>query len=305
MTAQLLGRFDAQSPEWYAAREAGLGGSEIAAVLGLSKWDSRFSLWHRKAGNVPLQDDNTDMEWGRRLEPVIAAKFCEDHPELVPIIGGTYVNAERPWQVANPDLLLGPACDCDGPIHDCDQSQPTAVLEVKTSRYADEWGAPGTDEVPPYYLVQCRWYLDVLGVDRAYLAVLIGGSEYREYVIEPDDADTELMRTAGAEFMESLRLGIAPNIDEHSATYETVRKLHPGIDGTDVEIPARLARWYLSAVAACSAAERRKRKHAAAVADRIGNARRAVSDGRTIAIRVPGRGDNPPFLRPTSSKESA
>ena len=51
-TGVLIGTFSPGSEEWLAARADGLGGSEVAAVLGLSPFESRFSLWHRKAGRV-------------------------------------------------------------------------------------------------------------------------------------------------------------------------------------------------------------------------------------------------------------
>ncbi|MDQ3578214.1 MAG: YqaJ viral recombinase family protein, partial [Actinomycetota bacterium] len=60
-----VGDFAPGSPEWHAARAQGLGGSEIAAVLGLSPWESRFSLWHRKTGTASPVVENDIMYWGK------------------------------------------------------------------------------------------------------------------------------------------------------------------------------------------------------------------------------------------------
>src|SRR5690349_8562125 len=81
VSAVLLGNEPHDTPEWHALRAGGIGGSEIAAVVGLSKWTSAFELWHRKRGAIGQQAQNEAMEWGSRLEPVIAAKFAEEHPE--------------------------------------------------------------------------------------------------------------------------------------------------------------------------------------------------------------------------------
>ncbi|MCU1677685.1 MAG: phage-related protein predicted endonuclease-like protein [Frankiales bacterium] len=295
---EVVGNFVPLSPEWHAARANGLGGSEIAAVVGLSPWESHFSLWHRKAGRLADQPDSGVMEWGRRLEPALLAKFLAEHDEFDLFDDHcTYRSAERPWQIANPDGFLVSALPVASPTF--------AIWEGKTAQSDDEWGTPGTDEIPPYYLLQTRWYLDVLDLDTCYVSVLIRGCDYREYVVHPDAADTQLMRTAGAAFMESIAADRRPNIDDHAATYAAVREMHPDIDGSEVEIPPRLARWYQAAVAACASAERRKRKHAATIADRMGSARRATCDGQPIAIRVPGRGANPPFLRPSATKETS
>ncbi|MGH3923507.1 MAG: YqaJ viral recombinase family protein, partial [Pseudonocardiaceae bacterium] len=92
--ADLLGYFEPGSPEWHTAREDGLGGSEIAAVMGLSPWESRFSLWHRKAGRLDPVQESPEMEWGKRLEDVIAIKFGECHPELDVVRTGLWRNRE-------------------------------------------------------------------------------------------------------------------------------------------------------------------------------------------------------------------
>ena len=47
--------------EWLKAREGGIGASEVAAVVGLSKWDSPYSLFLRKTGQVPPIEENDAM----------------------------------------------------------------------------------------------------------------------------------------------------------------------------------------------------------------------------------------------------
>jgi putative phage-type endonuclease len=286
----LLGTWRPLSPEWHAARADGLGGSEIAAVLGLSKWESRFSLWHRKAARIGPQAESPEMEWGKRLEPAIIAKFADEHPGLVVFPTGTWRHAERPWQVANPDALLH-ARDDRGLIAD----QPDALLEAKFALYDDEWGEPGTDEIPPYYLAQCRWYLDVLGLDTCHVAVLIGGHDYREYVVHPDSDDTATMLAAATEFIASLRTGQRPDIDEHGATYQAICELHPLIDPVDVDLPADLARDFCRARHALKAAEAAAQQQTSLVADALGTGRRARFLDQTIATRQ-ARGDRTPYL---------
>lgn len=118
MSAQLLDAAPVESPEWHRLRTRGLGGSEIAAVVGLSPWESPYALWQRKAGRIPPQTETPSMGWGKRLEPVIAQAFCELHPEFGWAPGGMYW---RTFQIASPDLLL------------TKDDSPVAVLEVKTA----------------------------------------------------------------------------------------------------------------------------------------------------------------------------
>ena len=294
MTATHLGTYTPQTPEWHAARMTGLGGSEIAAVLGLSKYESRYALYHRKRGHIPPQPDNTDMEWGRRLEDAIRAKFAEEHPELVvDHQPGTWASLDRPWQIANPDGL---AFESTGTARDKLVATelwrkrmpilPTAVVEIKTARDDWEWGRPGTDEIPPYYLAQARWYLDVFALDVCHLAVLIGGSDYREYLIRPDAEDTTLLREAGATFMADLAEHNVPDIDDHDATYQAVKQLPDGVIDGDVEIDPDLADAYLAAIPAAKQAAAEKQRLTSLVLAAIGDHTRAVCNGQRIATRA-------------------
>lgn len=278
MTAQLVGRFDVGTPAWHAARANGLGGSEIAAVLGLSPWESRFSLWHRKAGVVGPVEESPEMEWGKRLEPVILAKFCDLHPELGVQPAGTWRHSDRPWQIANPDLLTD-----------------EEVVESKTARIDIGWGEPGTDEIPIYYRAQAMWYLDVLERDRCLVPVLLGGSDYREYEVVYDLAEARQLRAAAEEFLHTIEVGERPDIDAHGATYQVIRDLHPDIDGTDIDLPADLAARFCAARAALAQATDAEQLAKSEIADLMGTARRAVFDGHTVATRQ-ARGDGTPYL---------
>lgn len=277
--AMFVGNYRPGSAEWLAARADGLGGSEIAAVLGLSPFESRFALWHRKAGRIPPVAETDEMYWGSQLEDVVAAEFARRHPELRVRRTGMWRNRARPYQLGQPDRTAG-----------------RQLLECKTARFDDEWGEPGTDEIPVYYRAQVLWYLDTLGRDECHVAVLISGSDYREFLVRYDPADAARMRAAAVEFMASLEAGERPDIDDHSATYLAVRELHPDIDPVSVEVPAAVALPYLDALAAAKDAGAAKRQACARLADAMGTAQKATYLGEVIATRAV-RGDAPPHVR--------
>jgi putative phage-type endonuclease len=280
MTARLIGTFTPGSPEWHAARAGHrLGGSEIGAVLGLSPYESRFSLWHRKQMAIGPLDETPEMEWGKRLEPVILGKYRDQHPELdFDIVNGTFCPDDRPWQIANPDLLA----------HD-------RVIDAKFSLYGDGWGTPGTDEVPIHIRCQVLWYCDVVEVDRADLAVLVGGFDYREYTVTYDTVEAAVLREAATEFLTSLAEDERPDIDSHSATYQTIKALHPDIDEAEAQLTNATARTYILAKTAEKRVENLVREATSRVADEMGNAKRAVWDGETVATRQ-ARGEGTPYV---------
>jgi putative phage-type endonuclease len=271
---RLIGTFEPGTPEWHAARANGIGGSEISAVLGLSPHESAFSLWHRKQGNIGPVEESREMYWGKKHEPAICDEFTLQHPELLIVPSGTYRHSIHAWWIANPDRL---AFTPDGHLD---------IVEAKTAYDDHEWGEPGTDQVPIHYKAQVRWYCHALGARRAHIAVLIGLSDYREYIVEPDDTDTALMTARGQAFIDSLAANLPPSIDGHTATYQTVKALPDGVEDVDVEIEAALRDRYFNALAAAKAADEEKRHASGLVLDLIGTGRRATAAGERVATRT-------------------
>lgn len=296
MSAVLVTDAAPNSDEWHAARRNGIGASEIAAVVGLSPFESPFSLWHRKKGNIPGADPSNPLfYWGHALEPLVAQRFAELHPEwphVLPV--GTYRHADRDWQFANADRALWP-------LH---ASEQKSLLEIKTTRYGDGWGPSGSTEIPLHVRCQVTQQMDVFSAPYAWVAVLIGGNDYREYRIDYDETDAAALCEAGAAFWASLQTDDEPPIDASFSTYEAVRELHPDIDGEDVDVnPALYARYAATKADADSAADAH-RQAKSELLKAIGTARRALVDGTPVLRRQPGRGGSV-SLYPITQKEPA
>ncbi|WP_162603916.1 lambda-exonuclease family protein [Streptomyces sp. CS014] len=272
----VLGWFEPGTPDWHAARAAGIGGSEIAAVMGISPYESRFSLWHRKQGLIAPVEESEEMFWGKVHEPSICARFAQLHPELAVDTSPTFAAAGRPWQIANPDRLIVPAPG----------SSPAEIVEAKTARDDHGWGKAGTDEIPVHYRAQALWYLDVLQAVRCHVAVLIAGSEYREYVVDYSPHEAQTMREYGAEFMRTIRQHERPDIDGHAATFQTIKALPEGQDDIDIEVTQADRDRYFAALDAAKAADAEKRAAAGVLLDQIGTGRRAVHDRKPVATRT-------------------
>lgn len=292
--ATYLGNPPVGSPEWHELRVNGLGGSEVAAALGLSPWCSPFTLWHRKRGLVPEQFENQSMTWGKRLEPVVRDVFREQHPE--------YRGATRPagvyargWQVASPDCFL--AAD--------------ALLEVKTADSNDawKWGPTGSDDpdaIPPFYRVQALWYGDVLDVRDLWLAVLIGGNDYREYRVPWSQDEVDDLRGRAHAFWRTVVDGIRPDLDGSSDTYDTVRQLHPDIDRDHTqEIPAALWEQFTTAQDKCAEWSAAYNLAKSLLTEAMGTARYAAVDGRKVARRQSKKGGVPYVVAITQTPQEA
>jgi putative phage-type endonuclease len=263
------------SPEWLAELTA----SKVAAVLGLSPWQSRFSLWYRMSGGLPEEPQTPEQSRGHYLEDGVA-RWLADQYRLQLAPGGCWRNRARPWQVASPDRRVVPAYGGPELTH--------AVVEVKTAAKFEDWGPDGSDQVPPYYRAQAVWQCDTLGVPRCYMGVLLPFLELRGYVIEPEPGEAEYIREECREFLDSLEAGEPPDVDEHDATWAALRNLNPQIVDEDAPVPAELATDYARSVLQLKAAETEHTLRRNQLAQHMGLARRAVYDERTLAIRQPG-----------------
>lgn len=283
------------SDEWLRTISA----SKIAAIAGVSPFDSPFSLYWKMAGT--LVEPQTDaMQRGHYLEPAIAQWFGDQHDELVVLDSGTWTHAALPWATASPDRTLA---------HRTDLTHNGALLEIKSTTQDHEWGEPGSDEVPPYVKVQCLWQLEVTGLDVCHVAVLGSFLEFAEYVVPYDAREAGRLVDMAADFLGKLERREHPPIDGHDATYQAERALHPLIDReTDVELPDDLVRRYVASRDLSELAKQESNEVAALILDEMADARRARWNGQTICTRQ-ARGEGLPYLvagksLPTFTNES-
>ena len=265
------------SPEWCLVMSA----SKVPVALGLSPWQSPFALWHEMTGRTVRDTEQTPaMARGHFLESGVLAWWLAQHPDVVMWDAQATVWLED-WGLATLDAL---ATLDDG---------TTVICEVKTSSSWDEWGEPGTDQVPVAYLAQVLWQLALTpDAARAYIAVLGPFLDFREYVIERMDYEHDIAATvhAAQAFYDSLSGDVPP---EPSApwppTITTLRALHPDIErGEEAVISDELAAEYVAADLAAKDAATRKEAAQAAVLAAAGRAQYVTTAaGVRVARRQP------------------
>lgn len=279
--------------EWLAARRKGVTASEIAVLMGLSPYSSPYALYHQKLGILPDQADQAVFERGRVLEPYVVEKFAAAHPELM--VSGTgrelYAHSDRPWQLATPDRLVV-SYEIEWETNGTIPLDVVAVLETKTDDGSQEWGEPGTDEIPVHYRAQVLWQMDVMGVARAHVSCLrIHDWKIRDYVIghggrDPwDDAnhgegcdactDQYMMRDAARDFLDRIDRQDAPDVDWRPATIGALKQLHPTVADEDVLVGTQLGKWYRAACRNLKAAEQKKKLYEARIREAMGSAHTA------------------------------
>jgi putative phage-type endonuclease len=158
---------------FHANRALVLGGTDAAGALVVSKWKTPLGIYLDKTGQgVPL-DDNPAMFWGRTLEPIVRDEYARRV--------GVPVQSNVPFARSKAHPFMGGHFDG---IREDDGR----IVEIKTARSPDEWGAEGSADVPVDYLCQVMHYMVIAEVKVADIAVLIGGSDFRIYTV-PFDAE--------------------------------------------------------------------------------------------------------------------
>lgn len=220
--------------EWLAARRTGIGASEIAAVLGVSRFASPASVWADKCGLGEPLGEIERLRWGKRLQRPIADGFvAETGRELLD--PGPYVllrSTRYPWLVMSPDYFQrwgGPS--------------KLGVLEIKNvGEYSRrDW----LDEPPVGYQLQVQAQLLVTGLGWGTLAALIGGAElvFADLVRHADAA--EWILDAAAVFWTYVqRETPPPQLDGSEQTTRALKRLYPTADaGRVVPLPEAAADW--------------------------------------------------------------
>ena len=202
--------------EWLDLRKKGVGGSDVAAIAGISKYKGAYALWMEKTGQMEAEDisDKPSVHWGNVLEEVVGEEYKKNHPDrVVRRVNAVCRSIERPWAQASLDYEVK------------DPGRGWGVLEIKTAgfRVADDWA----EGVPLYYQTQVQHYLSVTGRKFADVAVLIGGSDYREYRIERDEEDIASIDRLVDEFWNvNVKGMVAPPISGLSSDSKAVLELN-------------------------------------------------------------------------------
>lgn len=211
---------DGDREAWLDQRRKGVGGSDVAAIMGLSPYRGAYEVWAEKSGLIEAPDisDKPAVIWGNILESVIGDHYAENHPDReVRRLNAVCQSIERPWAQASLDYEVK------------DPELGWGVLEIKTAgqRSEGKWD----DGVPLFYQTQVAHYLSVTGRAFADVAVLIGGQDYREYRIMRDEDDIRAVESAVDEFWQRVQTGDEPPVDGSPGEAEALLKRHQTSDG--------------------------------------------------------------------------
>lgn len=159
---------------WLAERRKHITGTDVACILGLSKWGSPMTVWLDKHDRLATTE-NQAMLAGRLFEKPILEAYS--------LLNGHPLDYADHWTLhLVPDFqLLGASLDArwaDGDRRPVDAKN----IRFRTAEYGDE----GSDRIPVYYQTQLAVQMMATGAPYAELAVCFGGQEFTRYTVERD-----------------------------------------------------------------------------------------------------------------------
>lgn len=215
-------------------RSTYLGGSDVAAILGVSPWTTPFMLFQKKTGAYVEELSPAKrriLERGARWEPIVLEMMIDEltdrgHDVELVATNQRYLDPEYSFLAAEIDAEL----IVDGePVNG----------EMKTAGYfaAGAWGEYDSNEVPIYYLAQVMHGLMIQPRQRTVIAAVTGFDE-RPMIrwVDRDEETIAAIRAREIEFWQRIQSGDAPD----PVTPEDVKWLYPKDSGATLEADIEL-----------------------------------------------------------------
>lgn len=162
--------------EWLKARKEGIGASEVGAIIGVSPFETPFSIWLKKTGQVPPEPENEAMLMGHLLEDAVAKRWeIETGQKVIKASAADiiYVHAQYDYMRVTPDRIV---------------KGRKKLLECKTTAMpVDE------DNLPPYWVAQVIYQQFVTGIHDADIAWLESGRRFGYANIPYDEEFAEFI----------------------------------------------------------------------------------------------------------------
>lgn len=208
--------------QWLELRRQGIGGSDAAAILGVSRFKSPFGVYCDKIGLSPKEeDDNPVLKIGTYLEEYVAKLFTEASGLKVHKVNKILIHPTYDWMRANVDrAVVG----------------EKAILECKTTTHRNnvDWDA---GEIAPEYFCQVQQYLAVTGYDHGYLGVLFReDGAFKWFQISRDEQYIDALSQAEAAFWHRVVNRLPPDPDGLDNDTQTLKRLYPVGDGSEMDL---------------------------------------------------------------------
>lgn len=183
-----------------------VGGSDVAAIFGVSPWITPLELWKIKKGQIKAaeKENALQLEMGHLLEPIAAHFYAKKTGNIVTNDTNLYQHAYFKYALANFDRRFMRASDGEN-----------GILECKSCTYhkAGDWA---NGMFPLYYELQLRFYLGVADLNIGAFSSIWGNNPDTDMAfpeITRDKAKEDMIFEKLDRWIWSLKNDVPPTMD--------------------------------------------------------------------------------------------
>lgn len=207
-------------------RKQGIGGSDVAAIMGLTPWKTALGVYLDKVSDF-TDEDNKTLQRGRDLEEYVLRAYTRDKNVSIETDLPQVRDKEYPFLVGHPD----------GKVKD------TNIFIEAKSYYGNlkDWNG----EIPIYYKTQVAHYAYLTDADYVDVAVLADRWSYGCYTYHRDKEFEDKIKHASINFWQNHVLkGIPPDVSCTDDAYKLYPFSNESIKESDESLDAELSKLF-------------------------------------------------------------
>jgi putative phage-type endonuclease len=226
-----------------------LGGSDAAAVMGLSPWATPLELWMQKTHRAPKEEIDPIrqrmFDRGHKLEPFIREMVITKLQDMgltveLVAVNERYVDLHHPFLACEIDFELrvtgeieigGQICQLDRERINCDAKSVSGFARKK-------WGETDSEDVPIEYAAQFMHGLGITGRDKCLVAALRSFDDVDIFWTLRDDETIAAMREKAVRFWVDHVLG---DTEPDPIDFSDIKLLFPSDNGQATEATTEIA----------------------------------------------------------------
>ena len=192
--------FKQGSAEWHAARSKGIGGSDMAAIMGLNPWKTPYQVWLEKTGRASGNIESEKMTIGKEIEDFIASQYTR--------LFGRKTRRVNKFKTCDQYPFIGGSVDRVFQ----DEQHGTGILEFKNVS-AESFRNTFAGGVPDYYFIQVQTYMLVFKATVADLFVFVGGERFENFrITRNEDVIDAIIKSAKIFWFDHVQMDSPPPV---------------------------------------------------------------------------------------------
>lgn len=187
---------------WLEQRRKHITGTDLAKILGVSRFGGPMDVYLDKRG-LAQDSDSQAKRAGRHFERAILTMYADEM--------GEPIEFARPYELIECPAFPLLAVSLDARRAQGDR-RPVDAKNVRVK--GPDWGEPGTDQFPVYYVTQLVAQMACVEAPAADLAVVFSGQDFAPYHLDRDiGLEITVLREAELFWENHVLAGVPPAVD--------------------------------------------------------------------------------------------